>query len=602
MSLINLGTAPSGSDGDTNRVSNGKINLMPGALVFNVKSQYGAKGDGSTDDTAAINAASAAAFNAGGGIVFFPDGHYICIGAFDATTNSILTLPQNITYSDPPTIYFIGNARGFLESGNNAVAAVGVTLNFSGHPTASGTLPSAFAAAPNVQDTFTNWECAAVVFDNMLIVVESNPTINGLNFNNCLQMVIGDFCRVFSLWTSSSAVQPTHGTTGIICPREHNNIASLIGQSEIVGFANGIQAGEHLVMRRPIIAFCGNALVVNSPLTYAQHLISGSMCIESCNSMVNNKGTGVQSLALVLQCEVSQSGWFAGVAGEDVIDTSNLLYGKLDYACLSNSTGNPLPLGIDGGRNLLTYDLYQALPVNGAPHAALMVQSSNTNQGTPLGVASSAPLQAGLGSFTVFAFVKANTAVSTLQPALGKWSDGTNSKQEYLLYWANGSTKFSFTVGDALGGEYAANGTTTPTTSTWYFLVGEFNVTTGNINLYVNNALEATTTAVTQSGTADFEIGGAQANPLWALDGPVAMVGKYSSVSGQAISASLMTFLYNGGKGQTAADILAKTGLTAPDFLYTFDSSGALGTDSGPNNITLSNVFGTGATQTSGPG
>lgn len=47
-------------------------------LVINVKdSAYGAKGDGSTDDTAAITAALSAANTAGGGIVFFPPGTYI---------------------------------------------------------------------------------------------------------------------------------------------------------------------------------------------------------------------------------------------------------------------------------------------------------------------------------------------------------------------------------------------------------------------------------------------------------------------------------------------------------------------------------------------
>ena len=43
--------------------------------VFNVKDRRfagGAKGDGVTDDTAAINAASAAASAAGGGVVYFP--------------------------------------------------------------------------------------------------------------------------------------------------------------------------------------------------------------------------------------------------------------------------------------------------------------------------------------------------------------------------------------------------------------------------------------------------------------------------------------------------------------------------------------------------
>lgn len=52
----------------------GFVTLVP-SMYYNVM-QYGAKGDGSTDDTAAIQAAINAAQTAGGGTVFFPAGTY----------------------------------------------------------------------------------------------------------------------------------------------------------------------------------------------------------------------------------------------------------------------------------------------------------------------------------------------------------------------------------------------------------------------------------------------------------------------------------------------------------------------------------------------
>jgi len=68
----------------------GAINLdgRQSRLVWDVK-EYGAKGDGSTDDTSGIAAANAAANAAGGGAVYFPAGTYI------STTQTIFS---NIVY------------------------------------------------------------------------------------------------------------------------------------------------------------------------------------------------------------------------------------------------------------------------------------------------------------------------------------------------------------------------------------------------------------------------------------------------------------------------------------------------------------------------
>ncbi|MGH9587176.1 MAG: glycosyl hydrolase family 28-related protein, partial [Acidobacteriaceae bacterium] len=49
----------------------------PQQPIYNVRS-YGATGDGKTVDTAAVNRAIQAAADAGGGIVFFPVGTYLC--------------------------------------------------------------------------------------------------------------------------------------------------------------------------------------------------------------------------------------------------------------------------------------------------------------------------------------------------------------------------------------------------------------------------------------------------------------------------------------------------------------------------------------------
>jgi len=66
-----------------------------GQQVFNVDN-FGAHGDGVTDDTSAIQAAVNAASKAGGGIVYLPTGTYIVSGNGDPTDGCI-ELPSNIT-------------------------------------------------------------------------------------------------------------------------------------------------------------------------------------------------------------------------------------------------------------------------------------------------------------------------------------------------------------------------------------------------------------------------------------------------------------------------------------------------------------------------
>jgi hypothetical protein len=77
--------------------------------VYNVKA-YGAVGDGTTDDTAAIQAAITAAMAAGGGVVFIPEGVFRC--------NSQLTFT---------------NDGASPRAGQAPLAIVGVTTDWSGY-------------------------------------------------------------------------------------------------------------------------------------------------------------------------------------------------------------------------------------------------------------------------------------------------------------------------------------------------------------------------------------------------------------------------------------------------------------------------------------
>jgi len=62
--------------------------LDQGGGVFNAKA-YGAIGNGTTDDTAAIRSAISAAQSANGGVVYLPQGHYLVSGTLGVTANGV---------------------------------------------------------------------------------------------------------------------------------------------------------------------------------------------------------------------------------------------------------------------------------------------------------------------------------------------------------------------------------------------------------------------------------------------------------------------------------------------------------------------------------
>jgi hypothetical protein len=77
-----LGRVSSGA-GNAEELTPAQVRALVGgsATVFNVKdAAYGATGDGTTNDTSAINAAIAALVAAGGGILYFPKGTYSTTG------------------------------------------------------------------------------------------------------------------------------------------------------------------------------------------------------------------------------------------------------------------------------------------------------------------------------------------------------------------------------------------------------------------------------------------------------------------------------------------------------------------------------------------
>ena len=241
------GAGDTGHVGDHNNLADMLTLLAGGVAVFNVKNTAyggGAKFDGATDDTTAIQAALTAASTAGGGIVLCPAGTAIIsqtlqigsattlMGAgIGATTirvkaSSLSSFTQVGANTGSPMIATIGNAA------KSRVTISALTLD--GNQANAGTL-AGYADAP---------ECAPVgIWSSSLVSIRGIEVINAIGYSIYLQGcsdsdVTG--CRVLSGAGSALGTNQQDGihfTQCSHCRAEDNSIDTGTGSAGDDGIA-----------------------------------------------------------------------------------------------------------------------------------------------------------------------------------------------------------------------------------------------------------------------------------------------------------------------------------------------------------------------------
>lgn len=292
---------------------------------------------GGSDDSAQINTALATVYNAGGGTVFLTNGHYLIKGAFDATTNSILTLPQTSTDQLMRRVRLIGESMGST-SGTNATTYVGgVLLDATGASAGSGTLPALYAAAPYTTGGSLAWNNVCCLVDNIAFMLPSAPSFNGLSFINAIQAEIGDNVFVFAALSGGAVSDPGASTSfGVLLPQKGNNFISQIGSCEILGFSTGIYFSEHARLQRPVVSSCFRALYSDGSPLIAHGYVNTFNCARQIET--NNGVTAEVVLDIQMSMENQlTSGWNKRDATADIIQASGTLDGRLEYVYLASS-------------------------------------------------------------------------------------------------------------------------------------------------------------------------------------------------------------------------------------------------------------------------
>jgi hypothetical protein len=236
---------------------------------------YGAVGDGTTDDTVAIQAAIDAVYAAGGGTIYFPPGEYIIGGALQDTGafNGQLLLPDvPISGVDHIVITFKGALRpGFHPLyGDTVPLAAGLSVLKSTLTGASGT--AACISGGNDIDV-ADANNLEVNVENLVCLGPDNPTFTFWNLQACQGgSVNGLQISTPGAYVGSPTLPTNTNAYGIKLPQAllSNNIH--LNDLAVGGFYTGVLWGE-LAMSTGALILGPTYYGIEIPLTYYPGII-----------------------------------------------------------------------------------------------------------------------------------------------------------------------------------------------------------------------------------------------------------------------------------------------------------------------------------------
>jgi hypothetical protein len=366
---------------------------------FNVLA-YGADNTGTTDATTAIQNAINAAYSAGGGTVFFPNGKYLLSSPL-VTSGTNIGNPNSQLYLRYDTI--LGNfgsisikLLGETPPAPNASALANYAVNRTGvilysTITGSGTYPSIFGT-DGIFTGFANLNLATLTVENINFRVKANisasgPTMSALNLS---KMAFVDIKNVVcDIDTSSNlSVYPTAETFGIYMPYVANGAYNPINNTIVTGYKYGYIFSEHTNGDNINAWVCEHAFVfATSPHSQNFGRLAAQWCKYSVSGLVGTipPSGGVQKtrlnidqLAVEWEDVNTYNNWFSN--RYIVYDSANRITGRLTYNIgirsgdVDNSKFNALGadslMSVPLGPTLFTNNasVNRSLSIGGAPY------------------------------------------------------------------------------------------------------------------------------------------------------------------------------------------------------------------------------------------
>lgn len=496
---------------------------------------------------ATINRAPASGGVALGGTIFLScaealdgSGIYEVEGAWNATTDSLITFPASVATILPATdlgfpvqVSILGEKRGTLD-GNYHFSVGGTTIDAShqmsyttSSPTGTNIWPAVISPGRYTVSGAT-FSATDIFVDNVLIQLPTNPNFGGVWLGGSLRGSTGDKVPVIALTSSTTSdvwAQPTSTYSfGIGFPQNANNVQNVCGQDEAVGVYYGFVGGEHVRLDRPVAFYCAWALYL--PPTCGVHTVIGAIDSENTAGAINDAGGTPLDLDLNIELNnASEAFWYTQQPGQGFSNSISSSWGIVRYSINTGGTiegnnGWGTPLDVNGGQTMtftnmndsvgkpttamLQYNMGSvtdaagnqnltnvgsvtfttASGLSGATHAAIFNGTSQVlDSAAALGIVPWGVF--GGKQYTFSGWF--NTSTTSIQNVVGQF-DNSNTHGGWQLYLA--SSQLSFVVGptftpSSLGPSVTVT-TTTLSINAWHFYVATLDGRANTISLAVD--------------------------------------------------------------------------------------------------------------------